>query len=113
MTTEDQTKTVKVHIFGSEYGIKGDVDPDHIGKVARYVDSKMREITDNLSIASSARVAILAAINIADELYQERELRQRLLLEIEGKLNGLSETLTRTIQDEEGQPQSESNTDED
>ena len=84
MTDTQSEQSVKVTILGSEYAIKG-ADPDYIVKVARYVDSKMREITDQQSIASNTRVAILAAMDIADELFQERQRRQKLVLDVESK----------------------------
>lgn len=99
--TVEKGKTITVQIMGTDYGIKGDVDPDYIGKVARYVDGKMREVADNLSVPSSTRVAILAAINIADELFQEWERRKTLLMNVENNVNNLSESLNRIIDDGE------------
>ena len=77
-------QSVKVTILGSEYAIKG-ADPDYIIRIARYVDGEMREITDQQTIASNTRVAILAAMDITDELFQERQRRQKLLLDVESK----------------------------
>ena len=60
---------IKVHvkIYGSEYTIAGDMPEEHIRKVAEYVDSKMREIGRELGSASASTLAVLAAINAADE----------------------------------------------
>ncbi len=62
--------SIQVDIFGSQYTIKGVAQPDYIKELAAYVDSKMREITENTATISSTKVAILAALNIADELHQ-------------------------------------------
>ncbi|MCK4772170.1 MAG: cell division protein ZapA [Candidatus Latescibacteria bacterium] len=78
--------SVKVTIYGTEYPVKGDADPDYIKEVAAYVDDKMREVASGLSVKSSTKVAILAALNITDELFvarrdsseQEEEIHARL-----------------------------------
>jgi len=68
----DEYNILKVNIYGTEYPIKGNTDVEYIKKVAQYVDSKMREVNKNISIDSSLKVSILAALNIADELFRER-----------------------------------------
>ena len=57
---------VRVNIFGSEYVLRSDDDADYVKEVAKYVDEKMREIDRSQAIKSTARIAILAALNIAD-----------------------------------------------
>jgi cell division protein ZapA len=66
-----------VNIYGREYSIRGEGDPSYVSEIAHYVDMKMRQMTDNITMASSAKVAILAALNITDELFQkERQLKE-------------------------------------
>jgi len=70
----DQGGVVQVDIFGSQYTIKqGSEDSEYIARVAAYVDQKMREINERLPVASVSRVAVLASLNLADELFKERE----------------------------------------
>ena len=64
---------VNVQIFGHTYTIRSEAEQTHILDVAAYVDRKMREITEKLPVASLSKVAILASLNIADELFKERE----------------------------------------
>ena len=71
----DAKNVVQVQIFGHSYTIRGEADQDYILGVAAYVDRKMREITEKLPVASLSKVAILASLNIADELYKERAQR--------------------------------------
>ena len=68
----DGKNVVQVEIFGHSYTIRGEADQEYIMGVAAYVDRKMREITDKLPVASLSKVAILASLNIADELFKER-----------------------------------------
>ena len=88
--------SVKVEIFGSEYRIRGDADPECIQEIAHYVDSKMREVSSETSLGSSLKVAILAALNIAGELFGEREDRNRLLAQVQDR----AEELTRSLDSE-------------
>jgi cell division protein ZapA len=65
---------VQVDIFGSQYTIKkGSEDPTYIARVAAYVDQKMREINERLPVASVSKVAVLTSLNLADELFKERD----------------------------------------
>lgn len=68
---------IRVSIYGREYSIRGDADPGYIREIAHYLDMKMRQMTDNTTVPSTAKVAILAALNITDELFQrERQIRE-------------------------------------
>jgi len=74
----DEKGVVHVDIFGSQYTIKkGSEDSDYIVRVAEYVDHKMREINEKLPVASVAKVAVLASLNLADELFKERDGKVR------------------------------------
>ena len=74
----DEKGVVNVDIFGSQYTIKkGSEDSDYIVRVAAYVDQKMREINDKLPVASVAKVAVLTSLNLADELFKERDGKVR------------------------------------
>ena len=75
--------SVKVNIFGTDYPIKGDADPEYVEKIAQYVDEKMREVSRYLSLPSTTKVAILAAMNITDELFKERTEREKTITELE------------------------------
>ncbi len=68
----EQPSVITVKIFGREYKIKGHADKDYIEEMAKYVDEKMRELSGNSSLPSQDTLAILAALNIADELFQQR-----------------------------------------
>lgn len=73
----DTKNLVEVQIFGHSYTIRGEADQSYILGVAAYVDRKMREITGKLPVASLSKVAVLASLNIADELFKERALREQ------------------------------------
>jgi len=62
-------KSITVQIYGNEYTLKGEADPTYIAELAKFVDVKMVEIGKKSS-APAAKVAILAAMNIADEYHR-------------------------------------------
>ena len=93
----ERSKSMRVQIFGSEYHVKAEADPDYIKTVAAYVDEKMREVAESQSIVSSTKVAILAAINLADEVFQERRKREQAAVEVAAQALELSEPLAREL----------------
>ncbi len=98
----DEQKTSKVMIFGQEYRIRGWADSNYIEEVAEYVDSKMREVSDGSNITSTTKVAILAALNISDELFTERGQTTRFLDLVESRAEDLSQLLDEVLATEEG-----------
>jgi len=64
---QQETKSVGVDIFDQVYHLRG-TDPAYIEQLARTVDSKMRAVSAHGNTVDSLRVAVLAALNIADEL---------------------------------------------
>ena len=80
---------VKVTIMGQVYTIEGDASGDYIARVADYVNSKMEDVAHGLTNASPLQIAILAALNIADELFQVKESEYMVTDEIREKTNML------------------------
>jgi len=67
--------SVKVKIYDQTYTVAGDLEPAYVEELARYVDSKMREIARATNLVDSVKVAVLAALSIADELETLRRSR--------------------------------------
>jgi cell division protein ZapA len=63
-----ENNSVRVEIFDQAYNLRGS-DPEHILKLAEYVDSKMRAVSEQTHTVDTARLAVLAALNIADEYH--------------------------------------------
>ncbi len=93
-----EPESVTVTIFGKEYTLRGQAESDYVQQVAAFVDKRMNEVARNSTVASTARVAILAAVNIADELFRE----QRTRLEDQATLEDRSVQLTRLLAQEVG-----------
>ena len=77
--TNNDTLT-QVEIYGQHYTLRGDGDGPYVQELASYVDGKMNDITQNSAVVDSLKVAILAALNIADEYHQlKREIEKQRL----------------------------------
>ncbi len=73
MATERQPSTlVQVEIYGQAYNLRGQGEVGYIQDLASYVDRKMREVAEATATVDSLKVAILTALNIADESRQGR-----------------------------------------
>lgn len=64
---------ITVNIFGNEYTIKGVAEPDYIIMLANYLNNKMTNVQEATGIKDEKKIAILAAINITDELFEIRK----------------------------------------
>ena len=93
------TVRATVEIFGQRLGLRADGDATRLQELAQFVDSRMREVADRSSSVDTVKIAVLTAMNIADELFQERESDQdtrhkrleeqaeRLVLKLEEAMN--------------------------
>ena len=63
----------RVEIYGQIYSLKGEGNQKYVQELAAYVDRKMREIAEHTTTVDSLKLAVLAAVNIADELHSTRE----------------------------------------
>ena len=84
---------VEIKVFGQTYTVKTDAEEDYIQKVARYVNEKMDEVLRKTKSVSTLNVAILTALNIADDLLKEREKKEAFLREVETKSKDLAEKI--------------------
>jgi cell division protein ZapA len=69
-------RVVPVEIHGQRYPIRSTLDPEYVARLALYVDEKMRAAADSTPTGDSLRLAVLAALNIADELFRCRDSNQ-------------------------------------
>jgi len=90
-------RSVTVVIYGHEYTLKGEAEPDYVERVAEFVDRKMREVAGNPALVSTTKIAILAAINIADELFRERRKRQEALAMLDDKTGQIAALLEKEM----------------
>jgi cell division protein ZapA (FtsZ GTPase activity inhibitor) len=97
--------TMEVTIFGQTLRVRGDADPELTLQLAEYVDQKMRQaVPSTMNMANIlyserlARIAILAALNIAEELFQLRTAKETEKNLIEEKASALLTLLEKELQ---------------
>jgi cell division protein ZapA len=73
---------VKIEIYDQSYNVNADGNEDYLKDLAAYVDAKMRTVAESTHMVDSLKVAVLAALNIADEAFTLRQRQQ----EIDGPL---------------------------
>src|SRR5262245_51386378 len=92
----DAKNVVQVQIFGHSDTIRGEAGLQYVLELAAYGYRKMRQITEKLQVASLSKVAILASLNIADELFKERaqsDAQQKALGTRAARLNAVLDEL--------------------
>lgn len=72
-----------VEIFGQQYNLTGKASPGHMRQVASYVDEKMRQIADKNPRLDTTRLAVLSAVNIADDYLQLKKTYEEMMHLIE------------------------------
>lgn len=90
---QSEVNRVRVDIYGQDYSLKGKAPVEHLKRVARLVDEKMKEIGEQNPRLDYSRIAVLAAVNIADEYL-------RLCDEYEDLLRALERDTTSPIREE-------------
>jgi len=88
---------LKVRIYGADYSIRGQADTDYIKTVADFVDAKMVEVDRTVRVDSALKVAILASLNIADQLFHERSEKDTLRTELEDKIRQLNDLIDHRL----------------
>ena len=82
-------RVVNVDIHGQQYPIRSSLDPAYVAELAAYVDAKIRAAAKEAPSSDTLKVAVLAALNIADEYFRardEQESRQASLAHRAGEL---------------------------
>ncbi|MBI2839533.1 MAG: cell division protein ZapA [Acidobacteria bacterium] len=90
-------QNARVEIFGQSYTLQGQGTEEEMNALAAYVDSKMREIAAGSMTVETAKIAILAAVHVAHELFLCRAELDRQKSEIEGTAGKLGVTLDQAL----------------
>ena len=71
--TEEKGTSTRVTIFGETYNIRSQAEPEYTSRVADHVNQVMHSIKKNVGLKEPHKIAILAAMSITDELFQEKQ----------------------------------------
>src|ERR1043165_5647289 len=91
------TPTIRAEIYNPTYNIRSDGDSEYISQLAEFVDSRMREISSGTLTVDSLKVAILAALHIADELPRLKRLHEQADSQLASRSAECAEMLDRLL----------------
>lgn len=94
-----QNASVRVEIFDQAYNLRGS-DPEYILKLAEYVDSKMRAVAEATNTIDTVRLAVLAALNIADEYHLLKKRQDGGTTDYQKRAHLLADALDAVLQEE-------------
>jgi cell division protein ZapA len=94
---EDTERVVPVVIQGQRYPVRSSLAPSYVAELAAYVDEKMRIASDANNTTDSLRVAVLAALNLADEIFRHRAEREGRTMAIAARAGELERLLDAVL----------------
>ncbi len=90
-------RVITVEIHGQRYPIRSSLDHDYVLRLAAYVDEKIKAAADTTPTGDSLRLAVLAALNVADELFRVREATRAKDSQIAERAGELERILDRVL----------------
>jgi cell division protein ZapA len=96
LATQVSAAPVRVEIYDQVYNLRG-TDADYILKLAEFVDTKMRSVAEQTATVDSLRLAVLAALNIADEYHLLKKRYEALASEYRQRAGMLAGALDEVL----------------
>jgi cell division protein ZapA len=96
-TTTISAPTIRVEIYNQTYNIRSDGDSEYLMQLADFVDARMREISSGTLTVDSLKVAILAALHIADELHRMKQTYEQADSQLATRSGECAEMLDRLL----------------
>ena len=97
MESSTGSPTIRVEIYNQTYNIRSDGDTEYIIQLAEFVDGRMREISSGTLTVDSLKVAILAALHIADELHRLKNMHEQADAQLGARSAECAEMLDRLL----------------
>ena len=91
------TPTIRVEIYNQTYNIRSDGDSEYVIGLAEFVDRRMREISSGTLTVDSLKVAILAALHVADELHRLKRLHEQADSQLAARSGECADLLDRLL----------------
>ena len=102
---ENTSQSIRVEIYNQTYNIRSDGDNDYIKNLASFVDSRMRDISSGTLTVDSLKVAILAALHIADEFHRLKSDQEQNDSQLASRSAECADMLDRFLKQKEVAPQ--------
>ena len=94
-----EPQSIRVVIYDQEYFMRGDLNQEYIQKLAQYLDTKMRSIAERTRTVDTLRVAMLAALNVADEYHQLKARYEEVTQHMDQKVVEYTDALDEILKD--------------
>ena len=91
------SQAFEIEVYGCRYTIRGDAEESYVRELGRHVDEQMHKLATKMRNATPMQLAVLTAINLADELSQARKQRQEHEDELDRRATGLIESIQETM----------------
>jgi cell division protein ZapA len=91
------THVIPITIQGQQYPIRSSLEPEYVQRLAAFVDEKMQAAAEATPSSDSQRLAVLAALNIADELFRCREATEQRNGQLAERTEELERLLDRVL----------------
>ncbi|HKU28840.1 MAG TPA: cell division protein ZapA [Candidatus Sulfotelmatobacter sp.] len=98
LVRDPQNSSVRVEIFDQAYNLRGS-DPEYILKLAEYVDAKIRAVAEATNTIDTVRLAVLAALNIADEYHLLKKNKDAGATDYQKRAHLLANALDEVLQE--------------
>lgn len=95
--SEAEGRVIPVEIHGQRYPIRSGLNPEYVARLAAYVDEKMRTAAESTPTGDSLRLAVITALNIADELFRCRDITRARDGELAERAGELERLLDRVL----------------
>lgn len=95
----DKASAVHVEIFGQSYAVQAGTEPGYVEQLAGFVDGQMREVSRAAGAVDSVRIAVLAALNIADELFRARGRADEVQERAQQRVQNIARELAAALED--------------
>jgi len=93
-------KVIKVKILGQDYVLRSSAGQKYLNEVSAFVNEKMDEVKDSgIDDSQQLRIAVLAAMNITDELFSYKKAKQKFVDQVEAKTRSIAEFIDNRIEE--------------
>ena len=95
---DDPSRVVTVEIMGQRYPVRSVLDFEYISDLANYVDGKIQLATERSTGGDTVRIAVLAALNIADEYFRARDRETHLGEDLQKRATEIEQMVDRALE---------------
>lgn len=88
---------MKVRLFGREYNIRGHGNKQYVQQLADFINQRAEWIAENAAVVSTLDLVILTLLNVTDEMFRDKLLREQIIKELEEKADRLLKAIDRVV----------------